>query len=374
MPPTEVHLELTPTRRRDLIDLTAMMSPDDRDDIASHRKAIYCSYHTTAGYLDQSLCLRLNHRPDLLDSLFGAWQSMFPPDADYEHDKMDLREELSDEQRRKEPRNADSHLAFIGSGLRNCVTYDNRHVTHTRFRTERLPDETRPQTAPVFFIDLDGVHEHGTRKRRTTVLGYDREEVVYFGSLPVPVSGHPIDSVNLRDERLGLFGKLREIVRHVGVRHGRIDLSLASDERNAGLTVNEYETLLMQHDLREVLRNPVRFMAERGKSMLRQPRAIPGKTLNYAKYDMVNALNGVMDAIGVSESIVERIVAKFMAVPAARFLRMKRTVSMLIGSGHGNDEPAGSIVHGVYQSPILVQWKKALSGARRLDIHVVRFR
>jgi len=372
MPPTEVHLELTPKRRRDLIDLTATMSRDDRDGIARHRKAVYCSYHTTAGYLDQSLCLRLNHRPDLLDSLFGAWESLFPPGADYEHDKLDLRSELSDEQRRNEPRNADSHLAFIGSGLRNCVTYDNRHITHARFRGQPRQAESEPQAAPVFFIDLDGVHEHGARKRRTTVLGYDAEEFVYFNRMPIPVSGHPIDSINLRDERLGFFEQLREIVRRAGVRHGRIDISLASDERNAGLTVNEYETLLMQHDLREVLKNPVRFMADRGRSILREPRAIPGKTLNYAKYDMVNALNEVMDAIGVSESIVERIVAKFMAVPAARFLRMKRKVSMLIGSGNG--QPEGSIVHGVYQSPILVQWQKARSRARHLDVNIVRFR
>jgi thiamine phosphate synthase YjbQ (UPF0047 family) len=374
MPSTEVHLELTPTRRRDLIDLTATMSPDERDGIARHRKAVYCSYHTTAGYLDQSLCLRLNHRPDLLDSLFGAWESLFPPGADYEHDKMDLRRELSVEQRRKEPRNADSHLAFIGSGLRNCVTYDNRHVTHARFREEPRQGATEPHPAPVFFIDLDGVHEHGRRTRRTTALGYDTEETVYSDRMPVPVSGHPIDSINLRDERLGFFGQLREIVRRAGVKHGRIDISLAGDERNAGLTVNEYETLLMQHDLREVLKNPVRFMADRGRSILRQPRAIPGKTLNYAKYDMVNALNEVMDAIGVSESIVERIVARFMAVPAARFLRMKRNVSMLIGSGDAGAEPEGSIVHGVYQSPILVQWKKARSGARHLDVNIVRFR
>ena len=40
-----------------------------------------------------------------------------------------------------------------------------------------------------------------------------------------------------------------------GISHGRIDLSLLPEERHAGLTVNEYETLLMRHDLREVLEN-----------------------------------------------------------------------------------------------------------------------
>jgi len=36
---------------------------------------------------------------------------------------MELRTELSDAQRKVEPRNADSHLTYIGAGLRNCVTY-----------------------------------------------------------------------------------------------------------------------------------------------------------------------------------------------------------------------------------------------------------
>lgn len=336
------------------------MTAEAWQSISHHRKAVYCSYHTTAGYLDQSLCLRLNHSPDLLDSMLGLFQAMFPPGADYEHDKLHLRGELSDEQRRTEPRNADSHLAFIGSGLRNCVTYHNRAAPGA--------DCANP---PVYFIDLDGVHEHGARRRRTTALGYDRDDLVYFDRIPVPVSGHPVDSINLRDERLGLIDQLRDIVRRSGVSHGRIDISLARDERNAGLTVNEYETLLMQNDLREVLRNPMRFMARGGKSLLRQPRAIPGKTLNYAKYDLVNALNELMDAAGISESIVERIVSKFLAVPAARFLRMKRSVSLLICTDPRGGE--GSIVHGVYQSPILVQWRKAPTGSRRLDIHVVRF-
>ena len=48
---------------------------------------------------------------------------------------------LTEEQKEVEPRNGDSHLTFIGSGMRNCVTYRNQ------------------PPAPVFFIDLDGTHE-----------------------------------------------------------------------------------------------------------------------------------------------------------------------------------------------------------------------
>ena len=69
-----------------------------------------------------------------------VFQTIFPEGAGYEHDKLHLRTELSDEQRRSEPQNADSHLAFIGAGLRNCVTYVNR------------PNE------PVYLVDLDGVN------------------------------------------------------------------------------------------------------------------------------------------------------------------------------------------------------------------------
>ena len=57
--------------------------------------------------------------------------------------------------------------------------------------------------------------------------------------------------------------------------NGRIDISLAPNEHHAGLTVNEYETLLMKHDLAEVLRNPLRFMAEKGKHMPSQPQGHP---------------------------------------------------------------------------------------------------
>ena len=43
---------------------------------------------------------------------------MFPEGAGYQHDELHLRTERSDEQRQTERRNGDSHLAFIGAGLR----------------------------------------------------------------------------------------------------------------------------------------------------------------------------------------------------------------------------------------------------------------
>ena len=80
-----------------------------------------------------------------------------------------------------------------------------------------------------------------------------------------------------------------------GVTKGRLRITLAPGERHAGLTVNEYETLLMRHDLSDVLRDPLRFMAEKAGHILGNPRAIPAKTLDYAKYDLVRVFNRLLE-------------------------------------------------------------------------------
>ena len=131
----------------------------------------------------------MHHHHGRLAQFFDAWHALFPPDADYRHDQMELRSELSDEQKEIEPRNADSHLTFIGSGMRNCVTYRNQPL------------------APVYFIDLDGTNGAACRERKTTIVAYDEEQVVARESFVVPVSHHPIDSVNLGDPRIGLVDR-----------------------------------------------------------------------------------------------------------------------------------------------------------------------
>jgi hypothetical protein len=78
----------------------------------------------------------------------STFQRLFPHGAGYRHDDLHLRTELPDEQRRVEPRNGDSHLTYIGSGLRSCVAYVNR-----------------PDTA-AYFIDLDGINGHASRSAR----------------------------------------------------------------------------------------------------------------------------------------------------------------------------------------------------------------
>ena len=107
-------------------------------------------------------------------------------------------------------------------------------------------------------------------------------------------------------------------------------MSLDPSERHSALTVNEYETLLMQYDLAEVLKNPLRFVAEKYRHAMANPRAVPAKTLGYAKYDLVRVLNQSLDTLGLRGSIVEKIMARTLAVPAARFFRMRRSVSLLV--------------------------------------------
>jgi thiamine phosphate synthase YjbQ (UPF0047 family) len=353
MAPSEVSLEISPAARVDIIDIRRLLSTMHADVLNVFPRALYCSFHTTAGYLEQGLANRLEGSQQGLADYVRVFQTMFPEGADYKHDKMHLRTELSEEQRRIEPRNADSHLVAIGAGLRSCVTYVNK------------PNE------PVYFVDLDGVNAGRPRRRLTSILGFHREEVVAHACLPVPVSAHPVDSVNLKDPRLGLYEQLEELVARYGIAKGRIHITLGSGERHAGLTINEYETLLMQHDLVEVLRDPLRFVAEKGRHLWNSPRAIPNRTIEYAKYDMVRVFNELFDTFRMNESLIEKVLARLMAIPASRFLRMKRSVSLLVSDRQGDGR--GAVVDGCYQSPILVQWQKASKQQRFVDITLTRF-
>ena len=350
-PPSALTLEIEPRSRFDVIDVRSRVAARFNEFFRKYRNTVYSSHHTTAGYLEQSFCARLNHDRDSVQGFVASYEQLFPPGADYQHDRLHLRSELSEEQRRREPKNGHSHLTFIGSGLKNCVTYSND--------TEE----------PVYLIELDGIHEDAVRRRWTTVIGYNHEEVVHRFRAEVPISHHAIDSVNLKDPRYGLYDELRRVLEKYEVRKGRIDVSLAHAERHAALTVNEYETLLMKHDFAEVLRNPLYFIAEKSRNMFLDPRSVPAKALNYAKYDFVQVLNEVMDKLGATNSGLERAVDRLLALPAARALRMKRSVSLVVDDGAG----AAAILEGTYQSPILMQWRHAQSRTRVLDITLTRF-
>ena len=351
--PSEIRLALSPSRRFEAIDVNEKIAAEAGDVLQRYRRTLYCSLHTTAGYLDQSLSARMHHQHGRLAKFFDAFHTVFPQDAQYRHDQMELRSELTEEQKEVEPRNGDSHLTFIGSGMRNCVTYRNQ------------------PPAPVFFIDLDGMNAGTCRERKTTIVAYDEEEVVAHDTFTVPVSPHPLDSVNLADPKLGLIEQINELLAKTGLEKGRVDISLPPAERNVGLTVNEYETMLMRHDLVEVLQDPLKFAAQRGRHMIDDPLAIPSKTINYAKYDVPRLLNSLLDALHWEQSVLERLVAKIMAVPAQRLLRSRRVTFL---ASDEDAEGQARMVRGTYQSPILVQWRPSDSQSRRLDVTVVSLR
>ena len=354
VPPLELSLDITPRGRLDVIDVRAQAAATYGDVFEQYNRCLYCSLHTTAGYLPQSFAARLGSGPQAVRPYIDLFTTVFPEGAGYHHDDLDRRTELTAEQRPVEPTNADSHLAFIGSGLRACVSY----VTQ------------RP--GPVSFIDLDGVNAGKPRRRVTTLVGYNTEIEVAKTTLYVPVSAtHPVDAVNLKDARLGLYDQLDALIRTHGVEKGRVRLSLGSGEQFASLTVNEYETLLMRYDLAEVLKNPLRFAAQKAKHAWDDPRAVPSKAIDYAKYDLVRAVNRLVDTLGLAESAIERVLSQALAVPASRFLRMKRSVDLLVSDS--KTAGRGAVVEGTYQAPIMVQWRKATRGERQVAVTLTRF-
>ena len=352
--PLEVSLELEPRRRIDLFDVRAEAVRLHGPALDGYARCLYASHHTTAGYLPQSLAARLCARPEAFQSYLNLLSTVFPERAGYRHDQIELRKDVPPDQRDLEPINADSHLAFMAGGLRACVSYDAR----------------RP--GPVYFVDLDGTHKGTPRQRKTTIVGYNTEVEVARTRITVPISSHPIDAVSLKDPRLGVFAQVSEWITQHGVTNGRVRLELSGDELHAGLTVNEYETLLMQHDLAEVLKNPLGFAAERARHAWNDPLAVPAKALAYARYDLVRALNRLVDALGLGASRVEQLVARTVEVSASRFLRMRRSVDLLVSDartpGHG------ALLQGTYQVPILVQWRSAGQPDRQVDVTLVRFR
>jgi thiamine phosphate synthase YjbQ (UPF0047 family) len=157
--PREIRLSLKPRSRFDIIDVAATISDEYRDLLQEYRKLTCCSLHTTAGYIDQRLCARLQCSEKRLAHFIRIYQTLFPPNAGYLHDAMELRHELSASEKERESVNGDSHLTFMGAGLKNCVTYD-----------------TRP-TMPIYFIDLDGVYKQHRRNRTTSILAKCRVQL-----------------------------------------------------------------------------------------------------------------------------------------------------------------------------------------------------
>lgn len=351
--PKEILLNITPRTRFDMIDVATRVREQNRDVFTDYRKTLCCSFHTTAGYLDQQFCAALGYSEKRLRQFLLIFQKVFPPNAGYLHDCMRLRTELSAQAKAQEPANADSHLTFMSAGLQNCVTYINT------------------LSAPIYFIDLDGIYKHSRRQRRTTLLVYNQEAVAYRGKFSIPTTtAHPLEAFNLRDPQYGLFAHLHHLIAVYGIEHGRIDIQLAPEERHVGLTVNEYEPLLMGNDLPGMLRDPLRYMVRRSTELLGTPTALPATMRDSTIYDLIHLYNEVMDNVQVGRALIERGLS-FLSGPVSYLFRLKRCISLFI-SGHG--EAGGErIMQGIYQSPILIQRQQAEQGVRSLEISLWAF-
>lgn len=349
----EFALSFTPRDRFDIIDMHARASEVHGEAFKRYAHHLYASKHTTAGFLPQRLAARLVERFGGVAPYINAFREVFPEGAGYRHDQLELRDELTPAQKAVEPVNADSHLAFITSGLRACVTSDARRPGH------------------VLLVDLDGTYKGKPRTRQTTIVGYNCEQEVARVVVDVPVSSHPIDAVNLRDPRVGLSEIVGELIARHGVAKGRIRFELPTSEQHASLTINEYETLLMKHDLADVLQHPLRFASEKVRHVLSDPRAVPGKAKAYAKYDLPTAVNAVLDSLGISAPRIEQIVARSLEAPASRFMRMRRGVDLLVSDS--SEAGRGELVEGTYQSPILVQWRSAKAASRKIEVALTCF-
>ena len=140
---------------------------------------------------------------------------------------------------------------------------------------------------------------------------------------------------------------------------------------HAGLTVNEFETLLMSHDVREVMRNPLYFAAQKTWHALRHPGAVPERLKDYAKHDVVLVVNKALDRLGLRGTRVEDALNALMGNSARKRLRMKRCVNLPV-SDHDRDG-VGEIVQGTYQSPILIQWNAPGQTVRHLEARLYAF-
>ena len=193
--PLDLTVEIAPKTRFDMVDLRQAFAAEHHA-LAAFPRCLYWSCHTTAGFLERGLASRLSaqHIPSYLEAL----RTIFPEGAGYEHDRLEARSDLDADQRAVEPRNADSHLAFMAGGLRTCVTHPNTP-------TER-----------VFFVDLDGVNDGRPRQRRTRLIGFNNERQVASTRIDVPMSSHAVDSINLKDPEIGVYAQLLDFVRRSG--------------------------------------------------------------------------------------------------------------------------------------------------------------
>src|SRR5262245_18206340 len=108
--PLDLTLEVAPKARFEVVEMRSRFAAE-HEALAQFSNCLYWSSDTTAGFLDRSVSARLSAQH--VSSYVDVFRTLFPEGAGYEHDQLDRRIDLDAEQRAIEPKNADSHLAFI---------------------------------------------------------------------------------------------------------------------------------------------------------------------------------------------------------------------------------------------------------------------
>ena len=367
MKPTAVPLELIPRQRTEITDVVPLLTERCGGVLAPYRKLLYCSMHTTAGFLDPSMAAKMDYRREAVEALIQSGKRLFPSGAPYWHDRMYLRSELTEEQKQREPHNADSHLVYISMGLGSVVEYEND------------PDR------PVYFVDLDGVYDSIHRQRKSVVVGYNTRECVYEHVVSVAMPDKPVVSVNLGEAIIGNGADLEIMIRKHQIHRGTVEFALEDCEEHAGLTVNEFEPLLIENDLAGVLDNPIHYMKKEAVGIVRDPLSLPKRAKKYLIQDLIQIINEIVVTVGRHTSILERVIERLeRSIPylervieyvattsASRWMGLNRAVSLLVG-GVG-DQSSSHLVTGTYQSPILIQWRRPASLTRRVRVRLIRF-
>lgn len=364
---TAAAIAFSPRARLDIIDAARELELSRNGQFVGYEYLLYCSLHTTAGFLQQSLATKLGNHRDAVETFVRSAQRLFPEGAPYWHDRMELRSELSEEQRKREPLNADSHLAFISLGLSNCVTY----------RSE--------PAAPVYLIDLDGIFKDTRRNRTSLVIGYNQAECVHESTVEMKAPDNHVAAVNLSNTCIDLDEHVPALIAEHEVHRGLVTVELEEPEEHAGLTVNEFETLLVEKDITGVLLDPLKYMVREAPSIVRHPFSLPKKVRRLLNYEIrqavhevlstasrnVSALERMVERLDLHLPILEHIIDRLAAPSEARWMNLGRSVSLLINADDA--EKTGSIVLGTYQSPILIQWRQPEPRTRRLIIRLYRF-
>jgi len=355
-------IHISPTSRFDIQDVSDALE-EQGDSLTSFNKIALSSLHTTAGVLEQSFATKLGNTREGILNLVRSARRLFPEGAPYWHDQMEFRDELSLEQRKYEPLNADSHLAFICLGLCNSVLY------------EYDPAD------PIFFVDLDGEFQGTYRSRKLLAIGYDDASCVHEKFIPVEMPQQDQCALDL-SSHLQDFQKL---IDQYKIHQGVITFELDPHEKHAGVTVNEFETLLMERDITDVLKNPVKYMLGNVSEFAKHPLSLPNKAKKVMMYELhqairdglrlasrgVSAIEHISERLGVQLPLLEHAIDLIATPLETRWMNLGNSMRFLINAE--NEEDAGRIITGTYQSPILIQWRRTESDIRHLKVRLLRF-